>query len=311
VNVLLWHVHGSWTTAFVHGQHRYVVPVVPERGPDGRGRAQTWEWPANVVERTPEELRNEPIDVVILQRPHEYSLARRWLRRTPGVDLAALYLEHNTPKEQIWNLRHPACDFGKMPIVHVTYFNQLFWDCGNSTTYVVEHGVIDPGYRYTGEIPRCAAVINEARRRGRVTGTDLLAQFEANVDVDLFGIDAHALGGIENLPQADLHRDLARRRVYLHPVRWTSLGLSLIEAMYLGMPAVALATTEVPRALDNGCGIISTSVAELVDACSKLLRDPVRCTALGYAARERAASRYGIRRFLDDWNHVLEEAITT
>ena len=33
MNILLWHVHGSWTTAFVQGQHRYLVPVTPDRGP--------------------------------------------------------------------------------------------------------------------------------------------------------------------------------------------------------------------------------------------------------------------------------------
>jgi hypothetical protein len=307
---LLWHVHGSWTTAFVQGPHRYVVPVLPDRGADGRGRAQTWEWPENVVERSPDELRSEPIDVVILQRPNEYALASRWLRRTPGVDVPALYLEHNTPKEHIASTRHPACDAGNLPVVHVTHFNELFWDCGECPTYVIEHGVVDPGYRYTGEIPHCAVVINEARRRGRVTGTDLLARFERDLDVDLFGIDARALGGIENLQQDELHRDLARRRVYLHPVRWTSLGLSLIEAMYLGMPVVALATTEVPRAIDDGCGVISTSVADLVDASVALMRDQNRCTELGRAARERAKSRYGVRRFLNDWDHVLAEVTT-
>ena len=50
MRILLWHVHGSWTTAFVQGPHRYIVPVVPDRGPDGRGRAQTWDWPSSVVE---------------------------------------------------------------------------------------------------------------------------------------------------------------------------------------------------------------------------------------------------------------------
>ena len=49
---------------------------------------------------------------------------------------------------------------------------------------------------------------------------------------------------VGDLPQDRLHTEMARRRVYLHPVRWTSLGLSLIEAMMLGMPVVALATTE-------------------------------------------------------------------
>ena len=38
VRVLLWHVHGSWTTAFVQGGHDYLVPVLPDRGPDGVGR---------------------------------------------------------------------------------------------------------------------------------------------------------------------------------------------------------------------------------------------------------------------------------
>jgi len=41
VNVWLWHVHGSWTTGFVRGRHQYFVPVVPGRGPEGRGRAET------------------------------------------------------------------------------------------------------------------------------------------------------------------------------------------------------------------------------------------------------------------------------
>ena len=31
MNILLWHVHGSWTTALVQGDHTYLVPVVPDR----------------------------------------------------------------------------------------------------------------------------------------------------------------------------------------------------------------------------------------------------------------------------------------
>ena len=53
MRILLWHVHGSWTTAFVQGPHTYLVPVLPERGPDGLGRAATWDWPGSVEEVTP------------------------------------------------------------------------------------------------------------------------------------------------------------------------------------------------------------------------------------------------------------------
>src|ERR671913_2289410 len=56
MRMLLWHVHGSWTTAFVQGPHDYVVPVLPDRGADGIGRARTWDWPASVRELAPEQL---------------------------------------------------------------------------------------------------------------------------------------------------------------------------------------------------------------------------------------------------------------
>lgn len=98
MNILLWHVHGSWTTAFVQGPHTCLVPVLPDRGPDGRGRARTFDWPATVREVTPERLRDEPVDVVLLQRPEEFDLAERWLGgRRPGRDVPAVYLSTTRP----------------------------------------------------------------------------------------------------------------------------------------------------------------------------------------------------------------------
>lgn len=79
--ILLWHVHGSWTTAFVHSGHTCVLPLDAERGPDGRGRARTWNWPVNAVEVPVGELRDTDVDLVVLQRPHEVDLAERLLGR--------------------------------------------------------------------------------------------------------------------------------------------------------------------------------------------------------------------------------------
>jgi hypothetical protein len=312
MRILLWHVHGSWTTALVQGEHEYVVPVTPDRGPDGRGRARTWTWPASVVERTPEELRDEDVDVVLLQRPHElHELCEAWTGRRPGRDVPAIYVEHNAPQGRIADMRHAAADRRDLLIAHVTHFNDLFWDCGATPTRVVEHGVVDPGRRYTGELPRAAVVINEARRRGRVTGTDLLPRLRAEgVPIDLFGMDAAALGGIEDLPQDELHTELARRRVYVHPIRWTSLGLSLIEAMHLGMPVVALATTEAVEAVPAQAGVLSTRVDVLADAARAFLADPERARAAGDAARAHALERYGLTRFLADWDVLLTEVTT-
>ena len=310
MRVLLWHVHGSWTTAFVSGPHEYVVPVLPDRGPDGRGRALTWDWPPSVEERTPQQLADEDFDVVLLQRPHElHDLCQRWTGRRPGRDVPAVYVEHNAPQGRIADMVHPAADRDDLLVAHVTSFNELFWDCGTTPTRVVEHGVVDPGPRYTGELERAAVVINEARRRGRVTGTDLLARF-AGVPIDLFGMDAAALGGIEDLPQDRLHTEMARRRCYLHPIRWTSLGLSLIEAMHLGMPVVALATTEAVEAVPPAAGVISTRIDVLVEAARGFIEEPGTAAEAGRAARAYALERYGLERFLEDWDDLLAEVIS-
>ncbi|HEY4428576.1 MAG TPA: glycosyltransferase [Solirubrobacteraceae bacterium] len=305
VRLLLWHVHGSWTTAFVQGHHEYFVPVVPGRGPDGRGRARTWRWPQRVREVSPGDMRELDVDAIVLQRPSELALAEEWLGRRPGRDLPAVYVEHNAPQGRIGEMRHPVADMPELTLVHVTHFNSLFWDAGGTATCVIEHGIVDPGYRYTGELPRAAAVINEARRRARVTGTDLLERLASDTPVDLFGMDARALGGIDDVPQSQLHVEMARRRVYLHPIRWTSLGLSLIEAMHLGMPVVALATTEAPEAVPPQAGVISTRVEVLARAIREFVHDRDRALRAGREARAVALRRYGLERFLGDWDALL------
>jgi glycosyltransferase involved in cell wall biosynthesis len=310
VRILIWHVHGAWATAFVQGPHDYVVPVLPDRGPDGRGRARTYPWPESVRELPPEALADEPFDAVVLQRPHEEELAVRWLGRRPGRDVPAVYVEHNAPQGRIAEMRHPAADRDDLTLVHVTHFNALFWDAGSTRTRVVEHGIPDPGERYAGELPRAAAVINEAGRRGRVTGTDLLEPLGREVPIDLFGIGAGSLGGIEDLPQDRLHDEMARRRVYLHPVRWTSFGLSLIEAMYLGMPVVALATTEVAEAVPPEAGVVSNRMDALRDGLRRLALDADEARERGRAARRAALARHGLARFLADWDDVLEEVVS-
>ncbi len=317
MNILIWHVHGSWCTAFVHGSHRYLIPVVPDRGPDGRGRAETWEWPDGAVEITPAELADADIDLVVIQRTRDVELVARWCGgRRLGRDLPAVWLEHDAPQGPVNDMRHPAAERHDIArIVHVTHTNDLFWECGATPTSVVEHGVVDPGHRFTGDIAAIGAVINEPVRRRRVTGTDLLDRFGVTGPIDLFGMGVEPLAGPErpwlqiheDVPQDKMHSELARRRLYLHPFRWTSLGLSLIEAMHLGLPVVALATTDAHDAVPTGCGIVSNDVDALVDACRGLLARPDEGAALGTAARAHALDRYGLDRFLCDWDQLLEE----
>nr|QLK00292.1 glycosyltransferase [Micromonospora carbonacea] len=320
MNVLVWHVHGSWTTSFVHGRHRYLVPVTPDRGPYGLGRARTYPWPDNAVEITPHELRRAHVDVVVLQRPEEFDLACEWLGRRVGRDVPAIYVEHNTPKGDVPNTRHPMADRDDLLLTHVTGFNELFWDNGATRTAVVEHGVVAPGVEWTGELDRLAVVINEPVRRWRVTGTDLLPRFAELAPLDVFGmgvtgladrlgLPADRVASHDDVPQERMHAELGRRRAYLHLCRWTSLGLSLIEAMTIGMPVVALATTEAVVAVPPEAGALSTRVDDLLGAARRFLDDPEAAGQAGAAARKAARDRYGLERFLADWDRLLEEEV--
>jgi glycosyltransferase involved in cell wall biosynthesis len=82
------------------------------------------------------------------------------------------------------------------------------------------------------------------------------------------------------------------------------------EAMMIGMPIVALATTEMPTVLENGrSGIIDTDPERLIEGARRLLVDPQAARRLGSAAREIARERFAIERFVRDWNQVFGEVI--
>jgi glycosyltransferase involved in cell wall biosynthesis len=183
---------------------------------------------------------------------------------------------------------------------------------------VIEHGIVDPGERWAGELARAAVVTNEPVRRGRTVGADLLPGLAEVAPVDVFGMGLtglHECYGLDpgrvalhdDPPQAAMHTELARRRVYVHPVRWTSLGLSLLEAMHLGMPVVALATTEVVEAVPAEAGVVSTRPERLWAAVRAFLHDEDAARQAGKAARAAALERYGLERFLRDWDVLLAE----
>src|SRR5690606_1951524 len=149
-------------------------------------------------------------------------LVREWTGREPGRDLPALYVEHNTPRGDVADWRHPLADRDDIPVVHVTAFNAAMWDTGRAPTLVIDHGVPDPGHRWTGERATLGGVVTEPVRRWRVAGMDLAARVAARgapievYGMGLAGLDERITTGLaglhEDLPQAQLHDQLPRHR---------------------------------------------------------------------------------------------------
>ncbi|WP_374193343.1 glycosyltransferase [Mycolicibacterium sp. S2-37] len=309
----MWHVHGSWLQSLVAGQHRYLIPVNDARDAAGRGLLGR-DWPR--AEEIPlERLHDADIDLVVLQRPEEIELVERWTGRRPGADLPAVFVEHNAPRPFAVDSVHPLAGRSDIPIVHVTDFNRLMWDSGAAPTLVIDHGIADPGMQFTGEIAAAATMINEPLRRWRTVGADLLPVLGEKVPIDVWGIGTPELAergwpGVRaqgDVTGPQLHRDVARRRVYLHTPRWTSLGLSLLEAMFLGMPVVAAATTMASMVVPAEAGVVSADVKTLASALVGYVSDLPAACAAGKAARDFAMAHFSLDRFLGDWDRLIDE----
>jgi glycosyltransferase involved in cell wall biosynthesis len=118
------------------------------------------------------------------------------------------------------------------------------------------------------------------------------------------------LGGLGDIPYRQLHHRMAEYRFLFSPMRYTSLPLAVIEGMTIGMPVVALATTELPTVLQNGhAGFISCDPDELLAGMRTLLARPDEARRMGANARRVALERFGLQRFARAWNDAFMRAI--
>ena len=309
-NVLIWHIHGSYLNYIVHAAANFYLPVKPERPEGYGGKGKTFRWPDNVLEVAAEDVKNLSLDLVVHQSPKNYFEDQYEILSEEQRKLPRIFLEHNTPKGHPTDTPHPVDDPGTL-LVHVTHFNHMMWDSGRTPTMVIEHGALLPdGVTYTGELDRGVVVVNGLKRRNRIAGYDVWQRMRGRVPLDLLGMGSEELGGLGDVPHVDLHRMEARYRFFFNPIRYTSLPLALVEAMMLGMPIVALATTEVPAVIVDGIsGFVSNDLDYLAEGMGRLLADRTLAERMGRKAREVAMERFSIERFARDWERAFAVAL--
>jgi glycosyltransferase involved in cell wall biosynthesis len=99
--------------------------------------------------------------------------------------------------------------------------------------------------------------------------------------------------------------------VYCLPSRFEGMPVSLLEAMALGLPAVATAVGGVPEVVTGGREALVVPPDDpdaLASALIELLRDPDRRAAMGDAARE-TAGRFSIEAMVRRTEAVYEAAL--
>ncbi len=307
LRILTWHVHGNYLYSLTHVPHQFIIPVTPDNRAGYSCLGNKIPWGSNVRMVSAERLHEQELDCIIYQSRHAYEHDRLYLLTPEQQRLPSVYIEHNPPEPHPTDTRH----FFHHPLgmlVHVTHYNALMWDAAGMPVAVIEHGVPEaPDVRYGGELERGIVVINNLARRGRRVGADIYEWAERSMPLDLIGMGSESMkGGKGEIANMDVPAFVARYRFFFSPIRYASLGLSLVEAMMAGVPVVGIAATELPRIIQNGVnGYVDNRQCALLDVARHLLDDPNLAREWGRAAQQTARERFNMTRFVADWEHLL------
>lgn len=311
IRVLTWHIHGSYLYYLSQAPIELYVLSQPDRPPGYAGRHGHFPWGANVHDMPVAQLAGKQFDCVLLQSRQHYLEDQHAILTDAQRRLPQIYLEHDPPRDSPFDTPHPVDDPNVL-LVHVTHFNRLMWNSRRTPTCVVAHGVmVPPEVRYNGELGRGIVVINHLARRGRRLGDDVYRELRLQVPLDLVGMGTEeSPGGLGEVQHAQLPAFLARYRFFFNPIRYTSLGLAVCEAMMLGMPVVGLATTEMAITIENGrSGYVDNDLDRLAEVMRALIADPAEAKRLGDGARAAAHERFHIARFARDWERVFARVV--
>ena len=308
LKILTWHVHGNYLYYVSQAPPDFYIVTKPGNPPGYAGAGGVLPWGANVIEVPYDAVATQQFDCVLYQHHIHYETDRLTLLTPAQRHLPTIFIEHDPPQSHPTDTVHCMQEPNGL-LVHVTHFNKLMWDAGVTPTHVIEHGVLVPEHvRCTGELARGITVINHLRQRGRRLGADIFEFVQSRVPLDLVGMDAESAGGIGEISNIELAGFSAPYRFFFNPIRYTSLGLSVVEAMMIGLPVIGLATTELATVIINGQnGFLSNEPQALVDVMHRLLADPEKAKQWGDGARETAHERFGISRFAREWDETLRQ----
>lgn len=302
LRILTWHIHGSYLYYLTQTPCIFYLPCKDNKEEGYGGCFTGYPWGNNIVNVPAGEVKHLELDCILFQSKKNYLHDQFEILSEAQRTLPKIYLEHDPPREVPTDTKH-IVDDPQMLLVHVTHFNNLMWDNNNTPATVIEHGVlVDENVHYTGQLEKGIVVINGLAKRGRRLGLDVFKKLRNRIPLDIVGMEAEAVGGLGEINNRELSAFTAQYRFFFNPIRYTSLGLAVCEAMMIGMPIVGLATTEMAVTIQNDySGYVHTDLDFLANKMQLLLDNPEKAKALGRGAQQTAFEKFNIERFAKDW----------
>ncbi len=300
LKIFTWHIHGSYLYYLSQGDYDIYIPVNEKQNEGYYGRGSTFPFGNNVIEVEAAEVRNMHFDCILFQTNKNYLVDQYDVLNEAQRKLPRIYLEHDPPAKQPTDTKHIINDPDVL-VVHVTHFNKLMWNNEIQNVKVIDHGITPPTVEYTGELEKGIVVINHLHQRGRKLGADIYEKVAQHVPIDLVGMGTKEYGGLGEVLHPQLPAFISKYRFLFNPIRYTSLGLAVLESIMIGLPFVGLATTEYVTVVDNEVsGFIHTDIDYLIEKMQLLLRDKALAETIGNKGKISAEKRFNIQRFVKD-----------
>ncbi|MGI5827801.1 MAG: glycosyltransferase [Patescibacteria group bacterium] len=306
LRIFTWHIHGSYLYYLSHCPCNFYIPKDSNNKDGYIGKTSNFPWREKVHEILKTEVKTQDFDIILFQSKKNYLKDQYDILSPHQRMLPKIFLEHDPPQKHPTNTKH-VVDDPNVVIVHVTDFNNLMWDNNLSPTVVIKHGVkIPTNVRYNGHLQKGVVVINNIVKRGRRLGLDIFEKVRKQIPLDIVGMNSELVGGLGEVPFIKLPQFISHYRFFFNPIRYTSLGLSVLEAMAAGMPVVGLATTEVPLVLENNVtGFTHTNTDFLIEKMYQLLNNPTLARKLSGNAKRFANTHYNIVKFTQNWLNLF------
>ncbi len=306
--IFTWHIHGSYLYYLSLGNYDIYIPVKDDKSEGYYGRGDTFPFGDNLHVVPADEVKNLELDCILFQSAKNYESDQFEILSAEQRELPKIYLEHDPPRQTPTDTKH-IVDDPEVLLVHVTHFNKLMWNNNRTPVRVIDHGVTDPGISYSGELNKGIVVINNIQKRGRRLGLDVFLELKKYIPLDLVGMGSEE-PGLGEIKHGQLPGFISRYRFFFNPIRYTSLGLSILEAMMIGVPVVGMATTELVTVIQNGVsGYVHTDTRYLADKMKELLDNHELAVQLGNEGRKIAQERFNINRFARDWEETFNKVI--
>jgi len=308
--IFTWNIHGSYLYYLSLGDYIIYLPFDEKRSERYCGRGTTYPYGPSVIEIPMQEVRNIEFDIVLFQNDENYFSDQYNILSEEQRQLPRIYLEHDPPWGHPTDTEHPVKD-PTITLVHVTHFNDLMWKTDLPDVRVITHGVSVPSHSYTGTLKKGIVVINNLPSRGRMLGYDIFKKVKDKIPLDLVGMGASAFG-IGEVLHPQLPEFMKQYRFFFNPIRYTSLGLSVCEAMMIGLPVVGLATTELASVIKNEkSGFIHTDIEYLIAKMQLLLDVPSVAYGMSQASSQCAKELFDINRFTATWKKLFIQKTAT